>query len=132
MARLSSYDQAWSNGAKGCYRQCFKAIIDNLCPECASGDLDMGQDNGGRWPLEWKFIDCPSSPLQLKTEGGNKWCAPVVGMSLALFHLDAENHTQQFLISLSVSDTVVVTVMRTFLEPWTDSRAELWGQNPQK
>ena len=57
-----------------CCRRCFKAIVDNLCPECASGDLDMGEDNGGRWALQWKFIDCPSGDLKLLTEGGNKWC----------------------------------------------------------
>lgn len=38
----------------------------------------MGEDNGGRWGLEWKFIDCPSSGLKLLTEGGNKWYAPVL------------------------------------------------------
>lgn len=79
----------WKGGAEcgtcveGCFtndfddsgERCFKAIVDNLCPECASGDLDMGEDNGGRWALQWKFIDCPSGDLKLLTEGGNKWYA---------------------------------------------------------
>ena len=32
----------------------------------------------------------------------------MIGMSLKLFHLGAENYTQKFRISLSVSDTVVI------------------------
>ena len=34
-------------------------------------------------------------------------CAPVIGMSLKLFHLDDENLTQKFSVSLSVCDTLV-------------------------
>ena len=33
----------------------------------------------------------------------------VIGMSLKLFHLDAENETQKSRISTSVSDAVVIT-----------------------
>ena len=38
--------------------------------------------------------------------------APVIGMSHKLFHLDAENEILKFRISLSVSDTVVITDQR--------------------
>ena len=34
---------------------------------------------------------------------------PVIGISLQLFHLHAENYTQNFRISLSVNDTLVIT-----------------------
>ena len=33
----------------------------------------------------------------------------MIGMSLKSFHLEAEYYTQKFRISLSVSDTVVIT-----------------------
>ena len=40
---------------------------------------------------------------------------PVIGMSLKLFHLGAENWTQKVLLFLSVSDTVVITASHTVL-----------------
>lgn len=60
------------------FRQNFKAIIDNLCPECKSGDLDFRQAAGGpgdgRWDLEWKIIPCPSTGgLTVTRESGNKY-----------------------------------------------------------
>lgn len=83
----------WDNGAmcgtcvEGYYTETsgtvnFKAIIDNLCPECAHGDLDFRQNAGGpgdgRWPLEWKIIPCPSSgPLTVKQEGGNQYYSKI-------------------------------------------------------
>jgi hypothetical protein len=34
------------------------AVIDNLCPECKYGDLDLGVGGDGRWGIEWDFVDC--------------------------------------------------------------------------
>jgi hypothetical protein len=34
------------------------ATIDNLCPECVYGDIDIGADGDGRWQIEWEFIPC--------------------------------------------------------------------------
>jgi len=34
------------------------AMIDNLCPECKDGDLDLGIQGDGRWKITWNFIDC--------------------------------------------------------------------------
>jgi expansin (peptidoglycan-binding protein) len=57
-----------ANGKK----TCFEAIIDNKCPECKSGDLDMGENGDGRWPLSWSFMPCPSSGgLKSETQGSN-------------------------------------------------------------
>ena len=47
----------------------------------------------------------------------------VIGMSLKLFRLGAENYTQKFRICLSVNDTVVITGCEERLlcrpkEPW--------------
>ena len=38
--------------------RCFDAIIDNVCPECAMGDLDLGEDGDGVWPVVWEPIVC--------------------------------------------------------------------------
>lgn len=58
----------------------------------------MGEDNGGRWDLEWKFIDCPAAPLQISTQGGNKWYA----LSTVL-HLIKAYQTHRVLYTTAVS-----------------------------
>ena len=35
-----------------------KATIDNLCPECNHGDIDIGLNGDGRWKISWEFVDC--------------------------------------------------------------------------
>lgn len=39
--------------------RCFDAIIDNICPECEEGDIDLGEEGDGRWAVEWRTIICP-------------------------------------------------------------------------
>jgi len=34
------------------------ATIDNVCPECSHGDIDMGLGGDGRWKIQWDFISC--------------------------------------------------------------------------
>ena len=34
------------------------ATIDNLCPECHYGDVDIGMSGDGRWQITWDFIAC--------------------------------------------------------------------------
>jgi len=36
----------------------FFATIDNLCPECKPGDVDMGLNGDGRWRIHWDYISC--------------------------------------------------------------------------
>lgn len=75
-------------------RLAFKAIIDNLCPECSHGDLDFRIDgigsSDGRWPLRWSIIPCPSAGLTVTRENGNPYYSklkveggpsPVTGMT---------------------------------------------------
>jgi len=38
------------------------ATIDNECPECKFGDLDLGMDGDGRFQIEWEFFPCESIP----------------------------------------------------------------------
>lgn len=57
--------------------RCFDAIIDNVCPECAEGDLDLGEDGDGRWPVEWDPILCPVRDEIVTTQGSNPWYGKV-------------------------------------------------------
>ena len=34
------------------------ATIDNLCPECKDGDVDIGLGGDGRWKINWEFVPC--------------------------------------------------------------------------
>lgn len=34
------------------------ATIDNLCPECKDGDIDLGLGGDGRWRVQWEYIPC--------------------------------------------------------------------------
>lgn len=44
------------------------ATIDNECPECKFGDIDLGLGGDGRWRISWDFIDCPvKTNLNLRT-----------------------------------------------------------------
>ena len=60
-------------------KKCFKAIIDNKCPECKYGDLDLGTSGNGRWPLSWKKIRCPArSSLKMSTQVLLQLCAAFI------------------------------------------------------
>jgi hypothetical protein len=34
------------------------ATIDNECPECKHGDIDIGANGDGRWQISWQFVPC--------------------------------------------------------------------------
>ena len=34
------------------------ATVDNVCPECKSGDVDFGMGGDGRWKIQWQFVGC--------------------------------------------------------------------------
>lgn len=34
------------------------ATIDNECPECHFGDIDIGLPGDGRWEITWDFVPC--------------------------------------------------------------------------
>ncbi len=51
----------------------FKAIVDNICPECQFGSLDFGEKGDGRWKVEWSFMDCPYKDLIISTQGSNSY-----------------------------------------------------------
>lgn len=56
--------------------RCFDAIIDNVCPECDAGDLDLAESGDGRWPVEWTPIKCPERDEVLgTTQGSNPYYA---------------------------------------------------------
>jgi expansin (peptidoglycan-binding protein) len=37
----------------------FTVYVNNKCPECASGDLDLGSNGDGRWDINWVAVACP-------------------------------------------------------------------------
>jgi hypothetical protein len=49
------------------------AIIDNECPECKFGDIDMGLNGDGRWRITWDFVPCGKRLLR----GGDMWCVHI-------------------------------------------------------
>jgi hypothetical protein len=40
------------------------ATIDNLCPECKYGDIDLGLGGDGRWQINWDFVPCGRRSLR--------------------------------------------------------------------
>jgi len=42
------------------------ATVDNECPECRPGDIDMGLGGDGRWRISWYYVDCSEA----RNEGG--------------------------------------------------------------
>ena len=42
-------------------REIIFATVDNLCPECKYGDVDLGLGGDGRWQSTWEFVDCRRS-----------------------------------------------------------------------
>jgi hypothetical protein len=53
--------------------ECFKAIVDNECPECTHGDLDLGISGDGRWQVSWSTIKCPPAAPMFDVQGSNAW-----------------------------------------------------------
>ena len=51
----------------------FIVFVDNICPECQAGDLDLGTSGDGRWDIEWIAVPCPGSigNLQYMGQGSN-------------------------------------------------------------
>lgn len=38
------------------------ATVDNECPECKHGDIDLGLSGDGRWNINWEYISCSEIP----------------------------------------------------------------------
>ncbi|KAG5186454.1 hypothetical protein JKP88DRAFT_143409, partial [Tribonema minus] len=53
--------------------ECFKAIVDNACPECTHGDLDLGVAGDGRWHVSWSTVKCPPAAPIFDVQGSNFW-----------------------------------------------------------
>jgi expansin (peptidoglycan-binding protein) len=53
------------------------AIVNNLCPECHTGDLDFATNGDGRWnDLRWKAVPCKGSffsKFAFIMQGSNQW-----------------------------------------------------------
>lgn len=42
------------------------ATIDNVCPECKYGDIDLGLEGDGRFRIHWDFIKCSDIPSRYR------------------------------------------------------------------
>ena len=53
----------------------FTAFVDNKCPECHTGDLDIGTSGNGRFDISWHAVECPvgSNYITYFYEGTNTW-----------------------------------------------------------
>ncbi|PVD19298.1 hypothetical protein C0Q70_19785 [Pomacea canaliculata] len=53
----------------------FTVFVDNLCPECHAGDLDLGVSGDGRWDITIQAVQCPvgSGNVQFKFQGSNPY-----------------------------------------------------------
>ncbi|CAF1063288.1 unnamed protein product [Didymodactylos carnosus] len=52
----------------------FNVFVNNLCPECKKGDLDLGLNGDGRWKIEWKAIACNvDGPINYFFQGSNPY-----------------------------------------------------------
>jgi hypothetical protein len=51
------------------------ATIDNLCPECKDGDVDLGLGGDGRWRIQWNFVSCQEARTNrsLRSLSNKKW-----------------------------------------------------------
>jgi expansin (peptidoglycan-binding protein) len=50
-------------------------FVNNLCPECATGSVDLGVTGDGRWNIYWTANDCPvgNTYLQYLWQGSNTY-----------------------------------------------------------
>jgi len=50
----------------------FVAYVADLCPECLTGDLDLGNQGDGRWQITWTAVACPVvGNMQYLFQGSN-------------------------------------------------------------
>lgn len=50
----------------------FMVYVNNKCPECVAGDLDLGEPGSGRWDISWIAVPCPVvGNLQYKAASGS-------------------------------------------------------------
>lgn len=51
----------------------FYAYVDDKCPECKWGDIDLGKSGDGRWSVSWEFVPCEThgAPIAFAFEGSN-------------------------------------------------------------
>ena len=53
----------------------FFAAVNNLCPECKTGDIDFALNGDGRWKVNWKVVDCSSKSGRRLLYDTMRWAA---------------------------------------------------------
>jgi len=52
----------------------FKAFVNDLCPTCSYGSLDLGTGLDGKWLISWIAVDCEvKSNVQYMLQGSNDY-----------------------------------------------------------
>eukprot|EP00891_Asterochloris_glomerata_P009335 jgi/Astpho2/9335/Aster-x1569 len=48
-----------------------RGFVDNRCPECEFGSIDLGMNGDGRWQIEWYPVPCDtgSDPIEVELAG---------------------------------------------------------------
>jgi len=41
------------------------AVINNICPQCAVGDIDLQESGDGKFGITWSFVACPGAGRRL-------------------------------------------------------------------
>jgi len=50
----------------------FTVFVNNQCPSCASGGIDLGLNGDGAWDMTWKAVACPvTSAVQYVYKSGS-------------------------------------------------------------
>lgn len=50
------------------------ALVNNICPECKSGDLDLALSKDGRWDISYQAVPCPTEGnVEFVFVGSHQW-----------------------------------------------------------
>jgi len=44
----------------------FTAMVNDQCPSCAAGGLDLAKSGDGAWDITWKIVDCPVGQTKIQ------------------------------------------------------------------
>jgi expansin (peptidoglycan-binding protein) len=82
----------------------FKIIVGDLCPECASGSLDLEGGKDGRWQIKWIATECGiTSKVQYVFQGSNPY----------YIKLQVKNHNIPVKVVRLLNENVLKPLQRT-------------------
>ncbi|XP_067664679.1 expansin-YoaJ-like [Haliotis asinina] len=53
----------------------FYVFVNDICPECKEGDIDLAEEGDGSWEVEIQAVQCPvgNTKIEYKFQGSNPW-----------------------------------------------------------